>query len=68
MAVDEIFFLGGVAKTAILTAFKAHIFFDDQDLHLDRAAHCVPAGKVPYPTGSLLQPAPSASPPRVEAP
>ena len=67
VAVDEIFFLGGVAKPAILTAFKAHIYFDDQDLHLDRAAHCVPAGKVPYPTGSPLHPAPSATPPRQEA-
>jgi len=62
VAVDEIFFLGGVAKTEILKAFRAHIFFDDQDLHLDRAAHCIPAGKVPYPTCSPLQPPTCAAP------
>ncbi|SAY83347.1 protein of unknown function [Citrobacter amalonaticus] len=32
--VDEAFFLGGVEKTKVLKAFKPHIFFDDQDVHL----------------------------------
>ncbi|MGC4033244.1 MAG: 5'-nucleotidase [Tepidisphaeraceae bacterium] len=31
--VDEAFFMGGVAKTKVLEAFKPHIFFDDQDVH-----------------------------------
>ena len=35
--IDEAFFLGGVPKAAILEAFGAHIFFDDQE------RHCVPA-------------------------
>ena len=52
--VNEIFFLGGVEKTAVVKAFKAHIFFDDMDLHLDRAARFIPAGKVPYRSDSLL--------------
>lgn len=52
--VDEIFFLGGVSKSKILKAYKAHIFFDDQDVHLDSAAKHVPAGKVPYKTKSKL--------------
>lgn len=52
--VDEVFFLGGLEKAKILKAFKPHIFFDDQDLHLEQAAHVVPAGKVPYRTDSLL--------------
>lgn len=52
--VNEIFFLGGVEKTKILKAFKPHIFFDDQDLHLDLAASHIPSGKVPYKTGSPL--------------
>jgi 5'-nucleotidase len=52
--VNEIFFLGGVEKAKVLKAFRAHIFFDDQDLHLDPAAKHVPAGKVPYKSGSLL--------------
>ena len=52
--VDEIFFLGGLDKSKILKAFKAHIFFDDQDTHLDPAAKLVPSGKVPYKTNSPL--------------
>ena len=52
--VDEIFFLGGIDKSKILKAFKPHIFFDDQDVHLDPAAKHVPAGKVPYKTDSPL--------------
>jgi len=52
--VDEIFFLGGLEKSKILKAFKPHIFFDDQDVHLDPAAKHVPSGKVPYKTSSVL--------------
>ena len=52
--VDEIFFLGGLDKSKILKAFKAHIFFDDQDIHLDPTAKHVPSGKVPYKTKSKL--------------
>lgn len=52
--VDEIFFLGGLDKSKILKAFKPHIFFDDQDVHLDNAAIHVPSGKVPHKTDSPL--------------
>ena len=52
--VNEIFFLGGVEKVKVLKAFRPHIFFDDQDLHLDAAAKHVPSGKVPYKSGSPL--------------
>jgi 5'-nucleotidase len=52
--VNEIFFLGGVEKAKVLKAFRPHIFFDDQDLHLEAAAKVVPAGRVPYHTGSPL--------------
>lgn len=52
--VNEVFFLGGLNKAAILKAFKPHIFFDDQDLHIETASKLVPAGKVPYKTNSLL--------------
>jgi len=45
--VDEAFFLGGVEKAKVLKAFRPHIFFDDQDIHLDSAAKLVPSGKVP---------------------
>lgn len=52
--VDEVFFLGGMDKTKVLKAFRPHIFFDDQDLHLEKASHLVPSGKVLYKTGSSL--------------
>ncbi|MCP4486184.1 MAG: 5'-nucleotidase [Gammaproteobacteria bacterium] len=52
--VDEIFFLGGLDKSKVLKAFKAHIFFDDQDVHLESASKHVPSGKVPYKTESPL--------------
>ena len=52
--VDEVFFLGGVEKAKVLKALKPHIFFDDQDLHLENAACFVPSGKVPYKSNSPL--------------
>lgn len=59
--VDEAFFLGGVGKAKVLTAFNPHIFFDDQDIHLEAAATLVPSGKVPYLTRTnvLELPAPA---------
>lgn len=48
--IDEAFFMGGVPKTQILQAFGAHIFFDDQAVHTDRAAPVVPSAQVPYKT------------------
>lgn len=46
--IDEAHFLGGVAKSEILKAFGAHIFFDDQQVHTDPASKLVPAARVPY--------------------
>ncbi|ROS05318.1 5'-nucleotidase [Sinobacterium caligoides] len=56
--VDEVFFLGGIDKAQVLKAFRPHIFFDDQDLHLERAAALVPSGRVPYSSGSALNQSP----------
>ncbi len=53
--VDEAFFLGGVEKSNILQAFKAHIFFDDQERHLQSSSLVVPSGKVLYPSHSALK-------------
>lgn len=53
--VDEAFFLGGVEKTKVLQAFRPHIFFDDQDVHLEPASKIVPSGKVPYHSESALR-------------
>ena len=49
--VDEAFFLGGVTKREILSAFGAHIFFDDQTTHTDPASEVVPSAVVPYREG-----------------
>ncbi len=46
--IDEAFFLGGVSKKEVLEAFGAHIFFDDQAVHTNRAAQVVPSARVPY--------------------
>ncbi len=46
--VDEAFFLGGVEKRKVVKAFKADIFFDDQDVHLNKTVAKTPSAKVPY--------------------
>ncbi len=49
--VDEAFFLGGVSKKEVLSAFGAHVFFDDQPVHAVPASEVVPAAVVPYREG-----------------
>ena len=47
VSVDESVFADGAEKGAILKAFKAHIYFDDAERHVDSAVrHLVPAGRV----------------------
>lgn len=48
--IDEVHFLGGVSKHEILEAFKADIFFDDQDVHCNLASKVVPTARVPMKT------------------
>ncbi|TGM58543.1 5'-nucleotidase [Leptospira adleri] len=52
--VDEVFFLGGVEKANVIKAFKAHIFFDDQQRHLEITSKFIPSGLVPYKSTSPL--------------
>lgn len=52
--VDEAYFMGGFAKDEALKNFGAHIFFDDQDVHLKDSSRFVPAGKVPYRSDSKM--------------
>lgn len=47
VAIDETFFMGGVAKSDILAAFQPHMFFDDQQGHCDSASSRVQTGRVP---------------------
>jgi len=46
--VDEAHFLGGAPKYPVLQAFRPHIFFDDQEVHLTDAAKRMPVARVPY--------------------
>ncbi|MDB5263223.1 MAG: 5-nucleotidase, partial [Adhaeribacter sp.] len=52
--VDEAYFLGGLSKDNVLKAFGAHIFFDDQEVHLVESSKVVPSGRVPYSSDSPL--------------
>lgn len=49
--IDEAFFLGGVSKRDVLSAFGAHIFFDDKHVHADPASEVVPSAVVQYREG-----------------
>ncbi len=53
--VDLAFFLGGVDKGPVLEAFNPHIFFDDQDIHVESASERVPTGRVLYRSDSKLR-------------
>jgi len=44
---DEAFFLGGVNKTEVLKVLKPHIFFDDQQVHLNDSANYVSSVLIP---------------------
>lgn len=61
VSIDEAFFLGGVPKDKVLQAFGAHMFFDDQETHVQAAATVVPAGKVPYKGADIRAPRTRAS-------
>ena len=50
--IDEAFFLGGVSKKDVLSAFGAHIFFDDQYTHAQPASEVVASAVVPYREGN----------------
>lgn len=53
--VDLAFFLGGVDKGPVLESFNPHIFFDDQDVHVESASERAPTGKVLYRSDSTLR-------------
>jgi 5'-nucleotidase len=45
--INQMFFLGGISKDQVLKEFRPHIFFDDQDVHVEPASHHVPSARVP---------------------
>jgi len=46
--IDESFFLGGVNKSRVLEEFRPHIFFDDQETHIEDTRDLIPSVHVPY--------------------
>lgn len=60
--VDEVFFLGGIAKDRVLRVFKPHIFFDDQLAHITGAAEATPSAHVPFGVANEPSPTPRKSP------
>ena len=46
--VNDAFFLGGVEKSKVLQVLRPHIFFDDQQVHLDTATEYIAGVHVPY--------------------
>ena len=46
VSINESFFLGGAPKEKFLLAIKPHIYFDDQAVHLESAAHSTPVAQV----------------------
>ena len=45
---DEIFFLGGIEKRRILEVYRPHLFFDDQEIHLEGAGPITACVHVPF--------------------
>ncbi|MEU6848469.1 5'-nucleotidase [Actinacidiphila alni] len=45
--VNDAFFLGGIDKGKIMEVLKPHIFFDDQQIHLDSTARTTPSVHIP---------------------
>lgn len=48
VTVNDAFFLGGVDKGVITQVLKPHIYFDDQQGHLERTARNAPSVHVPF--------------------
>lgn len=48
VSVNEIFFLGGMAKERILSRLKPHMFFDDQRSHLQSSDGNIPMVHIPF--------------------
>lgn len=47
-------FMGGASKHEFLAEHKPHLFFDDQQTHLEKSAEFCPTGRVPYKTASPM--------------
>jgi len=48
VSANEMFFVGGIQKSRILSTFKPHMFFDDQRSHLEPKAGDIPMVHIPF--------------------
>ncbi|GGR15330.1 5'-nucleotidase [Streptomyces aurantiogriseus] len=48
VTVNDAFFLGGVDKSSIMDVLKPHIFFDDQESHLEGTSRTTPSVHIPF--------------------
>jgi 5'-nucleotidase len=54
--VNDAFFLGGIEKVKVLEVLRPHIFFDDQEAHLDTAIEHIAGVHVPYGVANEVPP------------
>ncbi|WP_326624837.1 MULTISPECIES: 5'-nucleotidase [unclassified Streptomyces] len=59
VTVNDAFFLGGIDKSAIMEVLKPHIFFDDQESHLQGTSRTTPSVHIPF--GVVNQEAPQTA-------
>ncbi|MFE0452494.1 5'-nucleotidase [Streptomyces sp. NPDC058914] len=48
VTVNDAFFLGGVDKSTIMDVLRPHIFFDDQESHLEGTSRTTPSVHIPF--------------------
>ncbi|WP_330460093.1 5'-nucleotidase [Streptomyces sp. NBC_00820] len=46
--VNDAFFLGGIDKSSIMDVLRPHIFFDDQEVHLQGTSQTTPSVHIPF--------------------
>ncbi|WP_006246058.1 5'-nucleotidase [Mycolicibacterium tusciae] len=54
--VNDAFFLGGIEKVTVLEVLRPHIFFDDQQAHLDDAIEYIAGVHIPYGVANEMRP------------
>lgn len=54
--VNDAFFLGGIEKSKVLKVLRPHIFFDDQQVHLDGAIEYIAGVHIPYGVANVASP------------
>jgi 5'-nucleotidase len=56
VTVNDAFFLGGIDKGSITEILRPHIFFDDQETHLEGTSKSVPSVHVPFGLANTVGP------------